>query len=238
MLGSALAVSGCGSTHRSLAGPVAAVAVEPRPTLDAKHVIEDAYDGHLDRLWACDSLNAARKRLPNDSIQSTARRVIDDARDASHCVAQGTVSPTSRAQAVVREWRANLRTAAAADPKLHFPNPLRATLDARLRIASSRYRFTVVNVTILHPRQAAPFVVVEAEDKHALAASAPAILRLIDPKAKTGDDHTGWAYEGFLFEARDSHGVPFLATFNWWRGPHAGGGQWAADATLDPFPHG
>jgi hypothetical protein len=111
-------------------------------------------------------------------------------------------------------------------------------LEARLRIASSRYDFTVVNVQILHPRQAAPFVAVEAEDKHALAASTPAILRLIDPKAKTSDDRTGWAYEGFLFEARDSHGVPFLATFNWWRGPHAGGGQWAADATLDPFPHG
>jgi len=92
-------------------------------------------------------------------------------------------------------------------------------------------------VTILHPRQQAPFVVVQTKDKHALAASTAAILHLIDPKARTNDDRTGWAYEGFLFEARDSHGVPFLATFNWWRGPHAGGGQWAADPTLYPFNH-
>jgi hypothetical protein len=93
-------------------------------------------------------------------------------------------------------------------------------------------------VQILHPRQQAPFVVVETNDKHALAASTAAVLHLIDPKARTNDDRTGWAYEGFLFEARDSHGVPFLATFNWWRGPHAGGGQWAADPSLYPFAHG
>ena len=56
--------------------------------------------------------------------------------------------------------------------------------------------------------------------------------------SRTNDDRTGWAYEGFLFEARDSHGVPFVATFNRWRGPHDDGGQWAADPTLIPFPHG
>ena len=78
---------------------------------------------------------------------------------------------------------------------------------------------------------------VETKDKHSLAASTPAILHLIDPKARTNDDRTGWAYEGFLFEARHD-GVPFLTTFNWWRGGHAGGGQWAADPTLLPFPHG
>ena len=147
-------------------------------------------------------------------------------------------SPTARAAAILKMWRANLRAGALADPKRRFPNPSNAALASHLRLAASRYYFTVVAVEIIHPRQAAPFVLIKAKDKHALAASTGAILRLIDPKKHTSDDRTGWAYEGFLFEARDRHGVPFLATFNWWRGPHAGGGQWAADPTLLPFAHG
>jgi hypothetical protein len=147
-------------------------------------------------------------------------------------------SPAARARAIVKMWRANVRAGALADPKRHFANPSLATLTSRLRLTANRYHFTVVKVEILHPRQAAPFVVIRATDKHALASSTGAILRLIDPKAPTNDDRTGWAYEGFLFVARDSHGVPFLATFNWWRGPHAGGGQWASDPSLYPYPHG
>lgn len=150
----------------------------------------------------------------------------------------GTASPTDRMAAIAKMWRANLRTGATADPLQRFPNPTRATLDRQLHIAARRYHFTIVKVQVFRPDQAAPFVVVQAADEQALAASTPAILHLIDPKARTTDDRTGWAYEGFLFEARDSNGVPFLATFNWWRGPHAGGGQWARDPTLFPFPHG
>lgn len=153
-------------------------------------------------------------------------------------VSPRATSPTARFAAVEKMWRANLRSGAPADPKQRFPNPSTATLNARLRRAASRFHFTIVRAQILRPRQAAPFVVIEAKDEHALAASTPAILHLIDPKARTNDDRTGWAYEGLLFEARDSHGVPFLATFNWWRGPHAGGGQWAADPSLYPFAHG
>jgi hypothetical protein len=149
-----------------------------------------------------------------------------------------TVTPTARAAAIEQVWRAHLRSGALAAPTSRFRNLSPGTFDARLRRAASRYHFTVVSVKILHPRQEAPFVVVEAKDKRVLAASTAAILRLIDPKAKTNDDRSGWAYEGFLFEARDSGGVPFLITFNWWRGPHAGGGQWAADPSLYPFSHG
>jgi hypothetical protein len=149
-----------------------------------------------------------------------------------------TVGPTARAAAIEKMWRANLRSGALAAPTSRFQNLSPATLDARLRRAASRYHFTIVKVQILHPRQQAPFVVVETKDKHALAASTAAILRLIDPKARTNDDRTGWAYEGFLFEARDSEGVPFLATFNWWRRPHPGGGQWATNPSLYPFNHG
>lgn len=149
-----------------------------------------------------------------------------------------TASPTDHVVAIEKSWRAHLSAGAVADPTRRFLNPSRATLIARLRLASRCYHFTVVSVTILHPRQAAPFVVIRANDKHALASSTTAILRLIDPKARTNDDRTGWPYEGFLFEARDPHGVPFLATSNWWRGPHSGGRQWASDPSLFPFPHG
>jgi hypothetical protein len=152
--------------------------------------------------------------------------------------AVGGPSPKARVAAIVKMWRTNLAAGVLADPKRRFPNPSEATLASRLRLAARRYHFTVAKVEILHPRQAAPLVVIQAKDKHALAASTAAILRLIDPKARTADDRTGWAYEGFLFQACDRHGVPFLVAYNWWRGPHAGGGQWAADPSLYPFPHG
>ncbi len=149
-----------------------------------------------------------------------------------------SLSPTARVEAIVKMWRTNLRSEALVDPRRHFLNPSKASLASRLRRAAIRYRLTVVKAEIFHPRQGAPLVVIQAKDKHELAASAGAVLHLIDPKARTGDDRTGWAYEGFLFEARDRHGVPFLVTYNWWRGPHSGGGQWAADPSLYPFPHG
>ncbi len=134
-------------------------------------------------------------------------------------------------------WRANLRTGANADPRRHFANPAPSALEARLGLAADRYHFRVVKVRVLHPRQAAPWVVVEASDRQALASATSSILKLIDPKTQTNDDRTGWAYEGFLFEARDSKGVPFLVTFNWLRGRSPGGGQWASEESLYPFLH-
>jgi hypothetical protein len=139
---------------------------------------------------------------------------------------------------VVRLWRADLRSAALAAPGDHFKNLSRSTLFDRLRIQAVRKNFAVVSVQLLRPRQLAPLVVVEAVDKRAFVAATPAILKAIDPKRATGDDRTGWAYEGFLLEAVDSSGVPFLVVFNHWRGPHAGGGQWASDPALFPFAHG
>jgi len=139
---------------------------------------------------------------------------------------------------VVRQWRADLLSSALADPKRRFASPSRSSLLARLRVEAARNHFEVVGVQLLHPRQVAPLVIVKTVDKRALAAATPSILRRIDPKARTGDDRTGWAYEGFLFEALDSDGVPFLVVFNNWRGPHAGGGQWASDPSLFPFAHG
>jgi hypothetical protein len=61
-----------------------------------------------------------------------------------------------------------------------------------------------------------------------LAQATPAILKQLDPKNSTGDDRTGWRYEGFFFRADDEYAVPFLAVFNFMRGTYSrGGGQWA-----------
>ncbi len=110
---------------------------------------------------------------------------------AANATSTPNPSPTARAAAIFKMWRANLRGGARADPSQHFPNPSNATLASRLRHAASRYHFRVVAVEILHPRQAAPFIVVEAKDKHSLATSTCAILHLIDRKTRTNDDRTG-----------------------------------------------
>jgi hypothetical protein len=142
------------------------------------------------------------------------------------------------AATVVRQWRADLRSGALVAPGGHFKNLSRSTLFDRLRFQAARKNFAVVSAQLLRPRQLAPLVVVKAVDRHAFVAATPAILKAIDPKRSTGDDRTGWAYEGFLLEAVDGNGVPFLVVFNHWRGPHAGGGQWASDPSLFPFAHG
>jgi hypothetical protein len=135
-------------------------------------------------------------------------------------------------------WLHEIRTRARSAPLQRFDNPPRGVLVARLRRLERRYGFRVVQLRMLRPRQHAPLVVVETSDVHALARNARWILRVIDPKRPTGDDHTGWRYEGFYFEARDRGGVPLLAAFNYWRGPSAGGGQWASKEALYPFAHG
>jgi hypothetical protein len=111
-------------------------------------------------------------------------------------------------------------------------------LRARLAALAHRYDFDVVSVQIRRPRQLAPSIVVRTRRYVELARATRLILKQLDPKARTNDDRTGWRYEGFFFEADDEHGVPFLAAFNFWRGPHAGGGQWARSDRLFPFVHG
>jgi hypothetical protein len=157
---------------------------------------------------------------------------------SSERISTPRVVPNSRAAKVEQNWLREIRSRAAAYPRQHFANPAPAVFATRLKLVASRYHFKVVKVRILHARQAAPFVVVETSNRQALSSATSSILKLIDPKARTNDDRTGWAYEGFLFEARDSKGVPFLATFNFWRGPSGGGGQWASEESLYPFAHG
>ena len=141
------------------------------------------------------------------------------------------------AQSAEAAWRRSLRSRADAAPGQHFSNLAPERLRARLKAAARRNDFEVVSVDLLRPKELAPRIVVRTDDYMRLARAMPEILRTLDPKARTNDDRTGWRYEGFFFEARDGHDVPFALVFNFWRGPGGGGGQWARSERLYPFVH-
>jgi glycosyltransferase involved in cell wall biosynthesis len=145
---------------------------------------------------------------------------------------------TRDARHVSAMWRFELRKRAQEAPRQRFDNLSPQVLRRRLDAAARRYDFEVVSFRLLRPRQLAPRIVVRTRHDVELVHAVPRILRRLDPKAGTGDDRTGWRYEGFWFEADDEHGDPLLAVFNFWRGPHAGGGQWARSDELFPFAHG
>jgi hypothetical protein len=150
-----------------------------------------------------------------------------------------TPSPKSAVAQAKRDWLKEVRASArSGDRTRSFPSPARTVLMHRLRQAQTRYGFRIVNVTMLHPLQRAPVIVIRSDRKHAIAKATPAIINLFDPRHVTKNNPSGYAYEAYFFEARDQHGVPFLATFNHWRPPHVGGGQWAVQESLYPFPHG
>jgi hypothetical protein len=153
----------------------------------------------------------------------------------------GAASP-AEARADVRDaltsWLAELRRRARQSPSAAYRNLHRRVFFDRLHRLERRFDFKVVRARILGPAQDAPLVVVQTSRPSALARDVPAIEHLLDPKRRTADDRTGWAYEGFFLEAIDGDGTPFLAVYNFFRGPDAGGGQWAARESLFPYDHG
>lgn len=201
-------------------------------------VIEDWYaNGHVDKLYPLGCYRSALEHLPVDLSGS----VRVDLEQAYAYARRGKLAPPSAAIAASRayvQWSAALRAGAARDPARRFPNPTIAALRQRLRTVERRFDLRARQVYVKWPRQQAPYVVVSTNRPAALARAVPAILRILDPKRPTGDDRTGWAYEGFFFEALDAKGQPLLAVFNHWRGPHPGGSQWAASRDLFPFAHG
>jgi hypothetical protein len=139
---------------------------------------------------------------------------------------------------VTASWKRELRRRAQTAPAQRFRNLPPDVLRSRLEAAAERYSFEVVSVQLLRPRQLAPRIVVKTTHYLELARAAPELLRRLDPKASTSDDRTGWRFEGFYFEARDEHEVPFFTVDNFWRGPGPGGGQWARSDRLFPYEHG
>jgi len=140
-------------------------------------------------------------------------------------------------RATLSDWKRELQKGARQNPGKRFSNLSPAELRARLSAAADRYSFEVVSLDLLQPGQLAPEVIVRTKDYLRLAHATSAILRQIDPKARTADDRTGWHFEGFYFKAEDEHGVPFLIAYNFWRGQSRGGGQWARSERLFPFSH-
>jgi hypothetical protein len=91
---------------------------------------------------------------------------------------------------------------------------------------------------MLRPVQSAPVIVIRSDSKQSIARATPKIINLFDPRHPTTANPSGYAYEGYFLIAQTASGVPYLSTFNHWRAPHVGGGEWAADPSLYPFPHG
>jgi hypothetical protein len=142
---------------------------------------------------------------------------------------------TRSAATAFAEWRRDVQARGRRAPKQRFDNLPPSELRRRLAALAKLHDFTIARVEILQPRQLAPVVIVRTTHYLELAHATKSILHQIDPKVRTNDDRTGWRYEGFFFEAQDEHGIPFLGAFNFWRGPHAGGGQWARSDPLFPF---
>lgn len=233
--------------------PIAALAVIliallPSPASAAlrtdcgRDVIDDWYDdGRIGTIYPLECYGSALERLPVDLL-GPARVDIERAYEYAK---RGKLAPSSAGQrAAIAEsraymqWSAALRTGAARDPQARFANPPIGVLRRRLRTVERRYDVHLRRLYVRWPRQQAPYVIVSTKRPAALARAVPAILEILDPKRPTGDDRTGWTYEGFFFEAVDAQARPFLVVFNHWRGPHGGGGQWARSADLYPFTHG
>jgi len=152
----------------------------------------------------------------------------------------GVSSPRARVggHATLEHWQRELRLGRRQRPALRFDNLSQTELRRRLDRAAETYDFEVVSVRFHRPRQLAPEVVVQTRRYLYLAQSARLFWTSIDPKRNTGDDRTGWRFEGFYFRAQDEHGVPFFIVYNAWRQTEPGGGQWARSERLYPFPHG
>jgi hypothetical protein len=156
-------------------------------------------------------------------------------------LASASMAATTRAavRQAQKEWLSAMQASArTGDRTAMFPSPSRRVLMQRLRQAQRRYGFEIVTVMMFHPLQDAPAIVIRSDKKLATAHATPAIIKLFDPRNVTNSNPSGYAYEGYFLTIESGRGVPYLATFNHWRAPHVGGGQWAASETLYPFPHG
>lgn len=136
-----------------------------------------------------------------------------------------------------KQWERDIRSRAIEAPREHFANLSPDKLKERLAEAAHNHGFQVVAVKLLRPKQLAPEIAVRTTRYRALSRALSGILRSLDPHSGRSDNR-GWSYEAFFFEARDERGVPFVGVYNFWRGNHKGGGQWARSEPLYPFPHG
>jgi hypothetical protein len=207
----------------------------------SKRVIEDWYrDGRVSKLYPVACYTAAINNIPMDFsyAREDIQRALDGARRGMIAASSPAFLARQAATDTYREWNTTLKKGVGEQPKRVFPNPPFPVLKQRLRDAARVYDFKIERIYIQWPLQQAPYVVVRTSDPPRFARDLRLFLRKLDPKHDTGDDRTGWAYEGFYLQALDDvTGQPFLVVFNNWRGNHPGGGQWASDPKLLPFDH-
>lgn len=177
---------------------------------------------------------AAYNTMMRSSVLALAAVVATTGGSAS----AAAVQPKQAVTQAKREWLREVREAArVGDDARSFPSPSRAILLKRLLKAQQRYGFGIVSVRMLRPLQLAPVIVIRSDRKLETARAIPAIVKLFDPRRTTKTNPSGFAYEAYFLEAQTRKGVPYLATFNFSRPPNVGGGEWAAEERLYPFPH-
>jgi hypothetical protein len=152
---------------------------------------------------------------------------------------RAAVRPRAAVSQAHAEWLRDIRSSAkTGDRAARFPSPSRTVLLRRLRNAAQSYGFRIAKVQMLHPLQRAPVITIRSDRMRAIARATPSIVALFDARRPTRSNPSGYAYEAYFLVAERRDGIPYLATFNHWRAPHVGGGQWAAAEDLYPFPHG
>ncbi|HWJ44167.1 MAG TPA: hypothetical protein VNR63_02180 [Gaiellaceae bacterium] len=116
----------------------------------------------------------------------------------------------------------------AENPYLQrFRSPPERVFRARLAVAAKRWHFRVLDARYLRPLQGAPMVVVQTTDPIRLSRAAGGVREYL----------RSLEYEGFYFEAEDSHNVPAFAFASALRGTNMGS-QWARSERLFPFAYG
>jgi hypothetical protein len=113
-----------------------------------------------------------------------------------------------------------------------FPNPPPQAFRKRVELVGRRYGFRVQSLRLIRPLQLAPLLIVKtSRDRTSFVKDLPAILSLLNPNTRNAA-----TFEGFFFEAEDSHG-PFVETSSGVRG-QGWGGQWSWNPSVYPFSHG
>ena len=146
-------------------------------------------DGRVGKLYPLRCYDEALEGLPTLDL-SAVRSDIARARAYARRGRLAPPSPAWRARHAVdsayQAWSKALRSGAAANPRITFPNPPATVLRSRLRTAAKRYGFQVAQLYVKWPRQQAPYIVVRTSHPRSFARTVPAILRFLDPKRDTG----------------------------------------------------
>ena len=164
------------------------------------------------------------------AVGSTARATFDRTKQEA--------SRTPRP--MLKQWTAYVQKGAKLNPKPRFAKAQRSTIARIVRRNASQFHYVPLHVGVLRGRDGAPVVIVRVLDRPLhFSRSFRALWRRLDPLTREpGPDWHAYKYEAYYFEADGRHGALLFGVWNAWRKPPRGGGQWARNTALLPFPHG